>query len=165
MTTGAVKSGESRVGRWTVPLGWFGAVIGLIIPTLGAATSSADTERRDYRSATAAPAAWQEFAKQLQGRFQQRLAAEDDGARRFQEQMAKHAGETDTAPRTLTVRVWILPNGKLERVEFDGLDADAAVNLRALLVQGDVGVPPPDMLQPLHLRLSLRPKDQPGQEQ
>ena len=50
----------------------------------------------------------------------------------------------------------------MNRIEVDGIDdVDAAADLRALLIDGDVGVPPPAMLQPLHLRLSPRPKDQP----
>jgi hypothetical protein len=51
-------------------------------------------------------------------------------------------------------------DGKVNRVEFDGIDDPDAINeLRALLIDGNVGAPPPEMLQPLHLRLSLRAKD------
>jgi len=129
---------------------------------LAAGASSVAAQGVDYRPAAAAPAAWQEFAKRLQSRFQQRLAADDEGVRQFQDYMAKRAGAADTPSLTLVVRTWILPDGKIERIEFDGLDDPAAaVNLRALLAGGDVGTPPPDMLQPLRLRLSLRPKDQP----
>jgi hypothetical protein len=57
-----------------------------------------------------------------------------------------------------------LPDGKIERVESDGLDPVAAISLRALLAGEGVGVPPSDMLQPLHLRLTLRPNDKSGQQ-
>jgi len=128
---------------------------------LAASASPVAGQGVDYRPAAEAPAAWQEFAQRLQTHFQERLAADDEGARRFQDYLAKHAGAAaDAPPVAVVVRAWILPDGKLERVEFDGLDdAAAAADLRALLAAGAVGAPPPDMLQPLRLRLSLRPKE------
>ena len=123
----------------------------------------AAAEGGGYRAAGAVPAAWQEFARQLQGHFQRRLATDDEAARRIQDHMAKRA-VSERAPPPLIVRAWISPIGSIERVESDGLDDVGAVTLRALLVGVDVGPPPPDMLQPVHLRLSLRPDDQPRRE-
>lgn len=164
MTVEGTKAG-GRGGPWTKFVCWLGAATGLFSAGLAAATSSAVAQRTDYQSAAAAPAAWQNFAKELQARFQQRLAADDDAARQFQSQLEKRAGQAESTPVALTMRAWILPDGKVARVEFDGLDPDAAVSLRALLSRSDVGAPPPDMLQPLHLRLSLRAKDTPPQGQ
>lgn len=162
--SGGVKDGESRVG-WLKRLFWsLGTATGLLTVGLGAQASPIDSQRSDYRSAAAAPAAWQEFAKQLQNRFQQRLAADDEPARRFLDDVAKLAGGKDAAAPTLIVRAWILPDGKIERVESQGLDSVAAVRLRALLAGEGVGLPPSDMLQPLQLRLTLRPNDKSGQE-
>jgi hypothetical protein len=156
---------SGRSGSWTKLVCWLGAATGLFSAGLGAATSSALAQRTDYQSAGAAPAAWQTFAKELQSRFQRRLAADDDAARQFQSQLEKRAGKAESTPVALTMRAWILPDGKVSRVEFDGLDPDVAVSLRALLSGSDVSAPPPDMLQPLHLRLSLRAKDPPPQGQ
>jgi hypothetical protein len=164
MTVEGTKTG-GRGGPWTKFVCWLGAATGLFSAGLGAATSSVLAQRADYQSAATAPAAWQNFAKELQTRFQQRLAADDDAARRFQSQMEQRAGKAEATPVALTMRAWILPDGKVARVEFDGLDPDVAVSLRALLSHNDVGAPPPDMLQPLHLRLSLRAKDAPPQGQ
>jgi hypothetical protein len=163
-----VRGCESR-GGWLKNLFWsLGTATGLLTAGLGAQAapqaSPTDSQRSDYRSAASAPAAWQEFAKQLQSQFQQRLAADDEAARRFEDDMAKLAGGNDAAPPTLIVRTWIFPDGTVERVESDGLDAVAAASLRTLLAGAAVGAPPPDMLQPLHLRLTLRPNDKPGQE-
>ncbi len=161
----AVASTNKRAAAWWRRLIWsLGAALGLIPAAAGTGSGSAIAQSIDYRSAAAAPAAWREFATQLQGRFQQRLAADDAGARKFQNFMAMRTG--NAAPRAFVVRTWVLPSGKVERIEFDGLDDDdVAVNLRALLVTVDGGKPPSDMLQPLHLRLSLQPKDQPRHEQ
>jgi hypothetical protein len=143
---------------------FIGAATGLLAADLETATSSAAAQESAYRPAAAAPAAWQEYAKGLQCRFQQQLAANDDVARRFQDYMTKRAAGADAAPAPLVVRTWVQSDGKITRIEFDGLDDDeVAVSLRALLSGGDAGPPPLDMLQPLRLRLSLRPKDQPGQ--
>jgi hypothetical protein len=165
MTGDGVKNNESRVGWWKKLFRSLGTATGLLTAGLGAQASPTDSQRNDYRSAAAAPAAWQEFAKQLQTWFQQRLAADDEAARRFQDDMAKRAGGKDAAPPTLTLRTWILPDGKVERVESEGLDPVAAISLRALLAGEAVGAPPSDMLQPLHLRLTLRPNDKSGQGQ
>jgi hypothetical protein len=138
-----------------------GAVTGLFAAGLGAATSVA-AQDSNYRSAASAPAAWQTFAKQLKARFEQRLAADDPEARKLQDDMAKQDAE-NAKPLTFGVRAWIRPDGEIERVEFDGLDDDnLKISLRAILGCCEVGAPPSDMLQPLRLRLSLRPKDQPG---
>ncbi len=63
----------------------------------------------------------------------------------------------DASAISLRMRVWMGASGSVERIEFDGLaDPDAAVDLRALLMPVQVSAPPPDMLQPLRMRLSLR---------
>jgi hypothetical protein len=154
MTT-TIEKNSRRTVWWKRGFRSFGAVTGLFA-AVSAGTSVAAAQDTGYRSAATAPAAWQTFAKQVQTRFQQRLAADDEGARKFRDYLEKRVGEGSATPLKPIVRVWVLPDGKLERLEFDGLDDDdAAVNLRAILMH-DVGAPPPDMLQPLHLRLSLQ---------
>jgi hypothetical protein len=150
--------------RWSAIFGSLGAFTGLLgAAPAAAAGASMAVLRSDYQSAASAPAAWQAFAKQLQSRFQERLAAEDDLIRQFQEALAKRTKDADAPGAALTVRAWILPGGQIERVESDQLDGAVATRLRALLSRADVGPPPADMLQPLHMRLSLQPKDKPEQ--
>jgi hypothetical protein len=157
-----VSNNGNRIAWWKRLLCSLGAISGVFTVGVGASRLPAAAQDVNYRSAAAAPAAWQEFAKRLQGAFQDRLAA-DEEVRLFQDYTAKHSGAASTTALALVVRTWVLPDGKVERIEFDGLDDDnLAVRLGALLALGNVGVPPPDMLQPLHLRLSLRPMDQPG---
>jgi hypothetical protein len=116
-------------------------------------------EDNNYRSATAAPETWQAFSRHLQEHFERRLAGDDAKARHFQDYMASLQGSGGSA-LNFVLRTWVGSDGKVDRVEFDGIDDPNAINdLRALLVNGDVGAPPPEMLQPLHLRLSLRAKD------
>jgi hypothetical protein len=144
INTGAVDNSARPTVWWKRAFRSFGA------PSVATAQDTA------YRSASAAPASWQEFAKQLQVRFAQRLVSDDEGAAKFRDYLTKRA-EAGITPLKPGVRVWVLPNGKVERLEFDGLgDDDVAVNLRALLMRGNVGAPPADLLQPLHLRLSLQ---------
>lgn len=164
MSVGVASVNKTRAAWWQRLVWSLGAATGLLSGAAGTGPASAVAQGVDYRSAAAAPAAWREFATQLQGRFQQRLAADDAGARKFQDFMAKR--DANAAPLALVVRTWVLPNGKVEQIEFDGLDDDdVVVNLRALIATVDASAPPPDMLQPLHLRLSLHPKDQPQQGQ
>ncbi len=57
-------------------------------------------------------------------------------------------------------RVWVTPEGRIDRLEFSGVDGDVAVFLREVFARERVAVPlPPDMPQPIHLRLSLRQTD------
>lgn len=143
----------------------FGTVTGLLA-TVWTGTIVAAAQDSGYSPAASAPASWQAFAKQLQGRFEQRLVGDDKDARSFQEYLVKRIAEPDAPLLAFVARVWIMPDGKIERLEFDSLnDTQIAIQLRALLTRGNVGSPPPDMLQPLRLRLSLRsqqPKQQGG---
>jgi hypothetical protein len=160
----AVVDSEGRqMARWKRVFRSIGVLTGLFAAGSWAATSSASAQEAGYRSAAGAPATWQAFAKQLQSRFEQRLAADNKDARAFQEYLAKPTG-AGANPPALKVRAWIRQNGAIERLEFDGLGDDVPVDLHALLGRGDVGLPPPDMLQPLHLRLTLRPKEPAGGE-
>jgi hypothetical protein len=149
-----------RAGRLKRLVRSLGAVTGLLSASLGAGAVPAVAQDNGYRSAATVPASWQEFSRRLQGRLEQRLSADDETARRFQDYMAARA-RVAGAPVTMIVRAWVLSSGEVERVEIDGLK-DAPVNLQALLALDDVGAPPEDMLQPLHLRLSLRPRDDAG---
>ncbi|WP_143199258.1 hypothetical protein [Bradyrhizobium sp. NAS80.1] len=127
------------------------------------AVFGAVAQEADYRSAASAPSSWQSFAGGLQGRLQQRLAGNDADARAFQDYMRKYEPGSSASPMKFVARIWILPDGRIERLEFDGLeDKEIAVHLRALLTRDNVGAPPEDMLQPLRLRLSLRPNERPA---
>jgi hypothetical protein len=144
------------------------ASAGLLTAGVGAEASPLAVDNGNYRSATAAPETWQAFARQLQGQVEQRLAGDDARARRFQDYLTRRSQQSgaasDAAPLTVVLRTWVLADGQVHRVEFDGIDdADAIADLRALLIGGNIGAPPPEMLQPLHLRLSLRAKDAPRQ--
>jgi len=156
--TGAARSHKKRkgfVGRRLIGLlAW---VTG-IAPLVAASAPSAPAQDVGYKPAAEAPAAWRDFAGELQTRLQERLAADDGATRRFHEFMSQN---NKSSPAFATVRAWVAQSGKLERIEFDGIDDPAVtVNLRALLVSISVGAPPPDMLQPLRLRIGLRAPDQ-----
>lgn len=132
-------------------------VTGLIPLSIGPAPSAL-AQDTGYKPAAAAPAAWLAFAADLQNRLQERLAMNDEATRRFHEFMNQN---NKSSPASAIVRAWVAQNGKLERIEFDGIDDPAvAVNLRALLAGTNVSAPPPDMLQPLRLRIGLRARDQ-----
>ncbi len=154
-----MTNNDLRPALWRQAFRSLSAVTGLFA-AVWTVTSGAVAQDAGYRSAATAPAAWQAFARQLQGRFEQRLAGDDKDARSFQEDMSKRVAEVDAPPLTFVARTWIQPDGRIERLEFDGLaDKRIAERLRALLTRDTVDTPPSDMLQPLRLRLSLRPKE------
>lgn len=153
---------EPRATWWHRIAGSLAAAAGLLAAGPGVDASPVAAERSDYRPADAAPPAWQTFARQLKEKIEQRLAGDDEKARHFQEYLGNR--DIGDAPVTFVLRAWISSDGQLHRVEFDGLNAPgASVDLRALLTGRNVGAPPPEMLQPLHLRFSLRATDRPQQ--
>ncbi len=114
-----------RAGSLVRFLQRIGAACGIVVAGVGTDASSAAAQAVDYRPANAVPSAWQEFAKQLQSRFQERLATDDEAARRFQDGMAKRTADAGGASSSVGVRAWILPDGKIERIEVDGPNDDA----------------------------------------
>jgi hypothetical protein len=141
---------------------WFRVVIGALALVSGAraAPVSAASEV-DKPSATDVPASWQVFAARLQLRFQERLASDDKNAVSLRNSLTKRAQAASVAP-TLIVRAWLLADGKVSRVELEGSQDQAALHdLGAVLIGESIGAVPPDMLQPLRLRLSLGAKARP----
>lgn len=131
-----------------------GAAIGI-----GASTSTnpAAAQNLNHRAPNTVPAAWQRFAQLVQYRFREWLAADDEVAYRFHLFLENRVINEDAPPESLVVKVWVAPDGQVERVVFPPLsDAQANEDLRTILTRGNIGEPPPsDMLQPLHLRLAL----------
>jgi hypothetical protein len=110
----------------------------------------------EYRASAAAPAEWRAYAQRLQGLFRDELS-DDDIIRSLAAARDKAAAEK--LPTTFTVRAWITQDGKIARLEFSGLDETTTSAVRARLMRTDVGTSPPaDMLQPIHLKLSLGDK-------
>lgn len=129
------------------------AAAGALAPAGPAAAQTAA-----YRPSDGVPAAWRDFALLVKSRLQDWLAQDDEPVLHFRASLDAHSKSDRGAP-TIVARVWIMADGKVERAEFDGLEAADAVELRAILAQKNVGAAPPaDMMQPLHLRLSLQGK-------
>jgi hypothetical protein len=120
----------------------------------------ARAQSADYREAGAAPPHWAQFAKLVRYRFEDWIGADEAVANRFRSYLREHAGKEDAAPPTLDVRAWVNPDGTVERVTFPSVkNAQADEDLRTILKRGNVGeAPPPEMLQPLNLRFSLKLK-------
>lgn len=124
---------------------------------LGPLISSAPAQAQDFRSSAEAPTSWGQFARLVKYRFESWISADDPVANRFRDYLTGHAGKEGGLPASLTVRVWVNPDGAVERVTFPPLpDLQADADLRVVLKRGNIGeAPPPEMLQPLNLRFSL----------
>ncbi|WP_456633149.1 hypothetical protein [Bradyrhizobium sp. USDA 10063] len=156
----AIHTGAGRFSWRRRAARGLGAALGALAVLLGAKPTAAkaapDVDGR--LNAAQAPAAWQDFAKRLQLRLQERLASDSTPALRFHDAIARRVSDTGAAPPPIVVRVWVMPDGKVQRIELEGLDDDASHDLSALLIGDGVGSTPLDMPQPLRMRLSLRPK-------
>ena len=154
----ALHTGGRRVSWRKRGARGLGAVLGALVVLLGAKPTAAKAAPDIDGRMKTAPAAWQDFAKRLQLRLQERLASDSTPALRFHDAIAKRAPDAEAAPPSIVVRVWVMPDGKVQRIELEGLDDDASHDLSALLIGDGVGSTPLDMPQPLRMRLSLRPK-------
>jgi hypothetical protein len=125
-----------------------------VVPSLGQSLGSS------YISAADAPPSWAQFSKLVKYRFESWIGAGDPVANRLRAYLTRRAGQDDGPPRTLEVHAWVNPDGTIERVSFSPLNnAQADADLHAILTRGNVGeAPPPEMLQPLRLRFSLKSK-------
>jgi hypothetical protein len=114
----------------------------------------------NYVSAAEAPPSWAQFSKLVKYRFETWIGASDPVANRLRAYLTKRTGEDGGPPRTLEVHAWINPDGTIDRVSFSPLNnAQADADLHTILKRGNVGeAPPPEMLQPLRLRFSLKSK-------
>jgi hypothetical protein len=165
-------AGMDRMTIWNASAGrrprglWLGAVAGkrraavLFVVSMLALSMNVDAARAqglNYREAGKAPPHWSQFAKLVRFRFEDWIGADDAVADRLRSYLRESAGKADGPPPTLDVRVWLNPDGTIERVAFASLKgAQADEDLRTVLTRGNVGeAPPPEMLQPLNLRFSL----------
>jgi hypothetical protein len=142
-------------------LRWLRALVGALAVLLGTKATASIAARHDdhHLAAAEAPKSWQEFAGRLQLQFQQELSVESEAARRFYQAMTRLGPASDAAPPTLVVRAWVMADGKVWRLELEDYRDDAALdNLYVILTGGGIGAVPPDMPQPLRLRLSLHPR-------
>lgn len=109
----------------------------------------------------AAPAAWVHYAQDAGQRFAISLGKEDSGTDRLQQALAARpeASAAEPTPIEVLVFAWIAKDGAVTRVAFDTLgtvQVDEA--LREVLATVKLQAPPPDMLQPLRVRLRLAPR-------
>jgi len=131
-------------------------MLGALAVTFGTkVTTTIAAADSDHPQVAEAPASWQSFAGRLQLRLQERLSSDNEDAVRFRGSIAKG----DQGSGTFVVRVWVFPDGKVQRLEFEGGSNDDALHeLSGALMGVGAELAPPDMPQPLRMRLSLQAK-------
>ncbi|KGB93768.1 MULTISPECIES: hypothetical protein [Burkholderia] len=135
--------------------GWLGAIVVASVLAAGVAPAPAVAQTADV------PQAWIRYGQLAGQQFQTWLEADGDAADRLHRYLETRVlnARADAPPPAIVVRAWIGANGVVTRVEFASLgDPDADATLRQLLTAGPLTEPPPpDMLQPLRVRLRLAP--------
>src|SRR5271166_2822130 len=103
------------LARWAIcSVALVGALeLGVVATTFASAQSD--------NSASRIPATWTTFSAKLQTAFQARLAGQDDAARQFQDFLSKRFDRPGTPPPSVVVRAWIGGDGKVARLEFEGV--------------------------------------------
>jgi hypothetical protein len=109
---------------------------------------------------TEVPESWTSYAQLVGQQFQAWIGSNGAEADSFYQSLDIRGAEGDSGAqgeRTILVRVWIDPDGRVGRVVFDSLgNAQADAALRTLLTAHAIpGAPPQDMPQPIRIRLHI----------
>lgn len=153
MHGGKARSFLSHVRRPLYAIaGYLGLALGgsaLALPILDSAQAV------DYQASGNVPVAWRDFAARVRLQFRDQLLADSEPVRRIN-RLLDERGATESNPLNVVVMVWITSSGVVDRIRFVSLDEDLISGLRSALVGSDLRrEPPPGMLQPMHIRLSL----------
>jgi hypothetical protein len=104
------------------------------------------------------PAHWLAYAQWAGSELQTRLSVGEEPQLVQLLAWLQRQRQRDAQPIPIVLRIWISPQGRIDRSEFTSLGAaQADRDLHALVEATPLPSPPPDMLQPLVLRLTLRP--------
>jgi hypothetical protein len=131
-------------------VGWFRVLMVLLAMTWGVS---------GWAQTLDVPQPWIDYAQLAGSQFQASLEADDDAANRLHRLLEDRIlnAKVDAPPLAIVVRAWIGMDGSVTKVEFDPLgDAQADAILRQLLTARRISEPPPpDMRQPLRVRLQM----------
>lgn len=135
-----------------------GAIAGLM-GGIGVSTPAVLAQEVEYRSASTAPIEWQAFAVKTRQRIFELLGMDDEAALRVRRLVLDRLATAEpTAEYSIVSRLWIGPDSRIERIEFDRLDPELTNLLLGVLAGVEIGMKPPhDMPQPVHVKLSLGP--------
>ncbi len=125
---------------------------------LALASNGQAQQQSSFRPSAGVPKAWIEFAGDLRGKAETLLRSDDPLARRLQAALDEVRNDGDKQLLQVAVRVWIARDGRVERVYFGSISETIDPDLKSLLLRVATAAPPADMLQPVHLKLSLKPR-------
>ncbi|MGO4683753.1 hypothetical protein [Hyphomicrobium sp. 2TAF46] len=128
---------------------------------LALASNGQAQQQSSFRPPAGVPKAWIEFAGDLRGKAEALLKSDDPQARKLRAALDEVRNGGDAQPLQVAVRVWIARDGRVERVDFGSVSETIDPDLKSLLLRVATPTPPADMLQPVHLKLSLEPRSSP----
>jgi hypothetical protein len=117
-----------------------------------------------FLNAGDAPPAWTAFASRLKIACEKELRADNDVSRQLNDRLTKIQANAvpGTDPMRVAVKIWVAPAGVVSRASFPPLsDEQATRELQTILLRAIPGAPPADLLQPVQLSISLKPRIQP----
>jgi hypothetical protein len=136
----------SRFGRALAVLA--GGLIGLGGATTAPAQSVAPSQ---------APAEWVRYAEAATGTISAWLEEDGEAAAGFRNYLHQTRPADDQPTPTLILKVWVDPDGRIDRIEFPPFAHEQAnADLRMAVVGRALEAPPPpDMLLPIRLAIQL----------
>jgi hypothetical protein len=154
-----VPAGSARLGRTLRPAS-VARILVLLVRYVGVALglgtagiAPAPAQNAGYLPSHSAPDSWRRYALLAQRQLRDRLAVDDDMTRDLRKHLQRSG--SPSAPLAI-VAIWVGPDGRIDRVEADGVDGETRRALDLILSDEKlVAAPPADMLQPMRVKLSL----------
>lgn len=144
----SIERNPSFYGRLTR---WVAAVVGASVAVT--APAAAQTV-----APSAAPVEWVRYAESATTTISGWLEEDGEAATRLRAYLHETRPVADQPTPPLLLKVWIAPDGGVERVEFTPFAHEAAnADLRSAIVGRRLAPPPRDILLPLRLSVQLEP--------
>lgn len=144
----SIERTRSFYGRLTR---WVAAVVGASLAVTAPATAQTVAP-------SAAPAEWVRYAESATTTISGWLEEDGEAATRLRAYLHETRPVADQPTPPLLLKVWIAPDGAVERIEFTPFAHEAPnADLRGAIVGRRLAAPPREMLLPLRLSIQLEP--------
>lgn len=136
----------------------FARYVGVALGLGAMGVAPAPAQNAGYLPSHAAPESWRRYALLAQRQLRDRLAVEDDTTQDVRKRLQRAV--PSSIQLAIVASLWVAPDGRIDRVEVEGVDEEARRALSRILSDERLAAAPPaDMLQPLRLKLSLAVED------
>lgn len=129
-----------------------------LVALVGVTLASVAPTQAQTLPPSGAPAEWVRYAETATATISDWLEEDGEAATRLRAYLHATRPVADQPTPPLLLKVWIAPDGRVERIDFTPFaHEEANADLRTAVVGRRLVAPPPNMLLPLRLSIQLEP--------